>query len=213
MERRTWIKLMQATARIMVIIGGVWLLVGAGLAGAVLVYGQQDQAQTADAIIVLGSGLRRDNTPGPALLRRSRHAAALYAAGYAPAVICTGGLTAGRTRSEADACREVLEANGVPRSAIQLDERSRSTEENAYYARPIMAANGWTTAVLVSDGYHLLRAQWLFQQEGITVYPSPVVGGLGRLTLARAIMREVAALHWQVFKDALNLPVTYLPNL
>jgi len=209
MGRKTWIKLM----RILLMIGGIWLLVIVGLAGAVLVISQHDQAQTADVIIVLGSGLRRDNSPGPALVRRSRHAAALYAAGYAPVVICTGGRTAGRTRSEADGCREVLEANGVAPSAIYLDENSRSTEENAYYTRPIMTANGWTTAILVSDGYHLLRAWWLFAQEGLTVYPSPVVGDLGRLTLARAVVREIAALHWHVFKNALNLPVTYLPNV
>lgn len=43
----------------------------------------------------------------------------------------------------------------------------------------IMRAKGWTRAIVVSDGYHLFRAQMLFQQAGITPYPSPaqITGG------------------------------------
>lgn len=190
----------------------VWVLVIAGLAAAIVVYGREDRAQPADVIVVLGSGLRRDSTPGFALTRRSQRAAQLYADGLATVIICTGGYTTGRTRSEADGCREILEANGVPASAIRLEDRSRSTEENAYYARQIMEENGWRDAVLVSDGYHLLRAQWIFGQEGITVYTTPSQGA-GRWTLVTATLREIAAMHWQVVKDVLNLPVTYVPNL
>lgn len=202
----------QITLRILAISAFVWLIVIGLLTGAVIVYGMTDRAQPADVIIVLGSGLRRDSRPGPALIRRSQRAAELYAQGYAPAIICTGGYTDGRTRSEADGCREVLEASGVPAEAIFLETRSRSTEENAFYAEAIMQANGWRTAVLVSDGYHLLRAQWIFSQEGIVVYPSPAPPP-PRLALATAIAREIVALHWQAFKDLLNLPVTYVPYL
>lgn len=202
----------QAIVRVIVITALVWMLVAALLTTAVIVYGATDRAQPADVIVVLGSGLRRDNRPGPALTRRSLRAAELYAQGYAPYVICTGGIASGRTRSEADGCREVLEANGVPASAIRLEERSRSTEENALYAHDIMNANDWHTAVIVSDGYHLLRAQWIFEQEGIPVSTSPA-DPPPRFALATAIAREIVALHWQALKDLLNLPVTYVPYL
>jgi uncharacterized SAM-binding protein YcdF (DUF218 family) len=202
----------KVVARVVAVVLVVWLSIVGLLTAAVILYGMTDRAQPADVIIVLGSGLRRDSRPGPALIRRAQRAAELYAQGYAPAIICTGGYTDGRTRSEADGCREVLEASGVPAEAIFLEERSRSTEENAFYAEPIMQANGWRTAVLVSDGYHLLRAQWIFSQEGITVYPSPAPPPL-RLALAVAIAREIVALHWQAVKDLFNLPVTYVPYL
>jgi uncharacterized SAM-binding protein YcdF (DUF218 family) len=191
----------------------IWLIVNCGLFAAIHLYGQRNQAQSADVIIVLGAGLRRDNQPGPALLRRSERAAALYRDGYASVVICTGGQTSGRTRSEADACRQVLEANGVPASAILLEERSRSTEENALYARELMQAQGWQDAVLVSDGYHLLRAQWIFTDAGVQVYPSPASTRPRLITYGQAILREVAALHWHLFTELLNLPVTYVPVL
>ncbi|MDX2139856.1 MAG: YdcF family protein [Chloroflexota bacterium] len=199
--------------RVVLIVLLVWLVVNCGLFAAVHLYGQRDQAQGADVIIVLGAGLRRDNQPGPALLRRSERAAALYRDGYAPVVICTGGQTSGRTRSEADACRQVLEANGVPASAILLEARSRSTEENALYARELMLAQGWQDAVLVSDGYHLLRAQWIFTGVGVAVYPSPAATRPRLATYGQAILREIAALHWHLITELLNLPVTYVPIL
>jgi uncharacterized SAM-binding protein YcdF (DUF218 family) len=210
LPQRTW---RRRLLRIGLICLLVWLVVNCGLFAAIHLYGQRDQAQTADVIIVLGAGLRRDNQPGPALQRRSERAAALYREGYAPVVICTGGQTAGLTRSEADACRQVLEANGVPASAILLEARSRSTQENALYARELMQAQGWQDAVLVSDGYHLLRAQWIFSGVGVQVYPSPAATRPRLSAYGQAILREIAALHWHLVTELLNLPVTYVPIL
>ncbi len=201
---------MRRALRVLLVVLLVWLIVALALGAAVLVYGAQDRAQPADVIIVLGSGLRRDNLPGPALVRRASHAAALYQQGLADTLICTGGYTAGRTRSEASGCLLVLEQMGVPASAVLLEERSRSTEENASFARDLMRERGLNTAILVSDGYHLLRAQWIFAQQGIPVYPSPA-DPPRRLSLLIATVREVAALHWQLLKTVLNLPFTYVP--
>ena len=189
----------------------LWLLAAAGLGVAVYTQGKLDHAEPGDVIVVLGSGLRRDGSPGPSLYRRAGKAAALYAQGYAPAIICTGGFTAGHSRSEADACAEILRNEGVPASAILLEERSRSTIENARYTREIMDANGWQTAVVVSDGYHLLRAGWIFQQAGVQAVTSPAETDPPRFSLFTAIVREVAALHLQALITLLNLPVTYVP--
>jgi uncharacterized SAM-binding protein YcdF (DUF218 family) len=190
----------------------VWMLVCVVVAGVVYVYSRQDGAQQADVIVVLGAGLRRDGRPGPAIIRRGEHAAALYAEGYAPRLICSGGYAMARNRSEAEACREVLMAHGVPEDAILLEERSRSTEENALYTREIMDANGWGTALVVSDGYHLLRAGWIFAQEGVPVYLSPSADP-PLINHVTAVGREVLALHWQLFKTIFNIPSTYVPYL
>ncbi|NJO84975.1 MAG: YdcF family protein, partial [Blastochloris sp.] len=128
-----------------------------------------------------------------------------------PVVICTGGFPYSQVRSEASACAELLRESGVPANAILLEERSRSTEENAFYAEQIMETNGYDDAVLVSDTFHMLRAQWIFGTIGITVYTSPATRRPPAATYAASIGREVVALHWQVFKTVLNLPVTYVP--
>jgi uncharacterized SAM-binding protein YcdF (DUF218 family) len=207
MKTRT---LLKRIFRFLLIFGLIWLGIVAALGVLVVVYGEIDNAQPSDAIIVLGSGLRRDNQPGPSLTRRSRHAASLYAQGMADTIICTGGFTAGRTRSEASGCAEVLMANGVPESAILLEERSRSTEENALFSHEIMRANGLENAIIVSDGYHMLRAQWIFTQQGVDIVTSPTVTP-PVMTLFISTAREILALHWQVVKTALNLPYTYVP--
>jgi len=205
-------RLLKTAFRLILIVIGVELVVFFVLLLAVHFYGQTDHAQDADVIIVLGAGLRYDGEAGAALTRRTRYAADLWRQGYAPMLICTGGVAIGRVRSEADACREVLIEEGVPDEAIVLEERSRSTEENAIYTHPIMNENGWTSAVLVTDGFHLLRAQWIFNLEGITVYPSPTVNP-AIPTYVFAILREVAALHWQAVQELFNLPYTHIPSI
>jgi uncharacterized SAM-binding protein YcdF (DUF218 family) len=188
----------------------LWGLAVLALLVSILAFGSADQADTADVIIVLGAGLRSDNRPGPALIRRAAQGAELWQRGLAPQIICAGGLGLRRTRSEAEACAELLREAGVPDSAIIREDRSRSTEENALYTAEIMQANGWQRALVVSDGYHLLRAHWLFNQVGVTNITSPAQSPpLGNLTTS--ILREIAAFHWHTFKSLLNLPVTYVP--
>lgn len=194
----------------MLIFFSLWVILCASLVAIVHIYGQADRAQQADAIIILGAGMRYDGRPGPALVRRTNHAVEIWNQGYARNIICTGGIPAGVSHSEASGCRDVLVSQGVPEEAIVLEERSRSTEENAIFAHEIMRENGWDSAVLVTDAYHLFRAQWIFSTQGIAVYPSPTVNpSPGPYTFA--VIREVFALQWQAFKQVFQLPVTYMP--
>jgi uncharacterized SAM-binding protein YcdF (DUF218 family) len=189
------------------------LITGWGLVGvfAVLVivivrYGRQDRARPADVIIVLGGG-----DVGTA--RRTEHAVALYDRGYAPYLLCSG---AGGAINEARYCAALATAAGVPAEAIILEERSRSTEENAIECGRIMAAQGWTQAVLVSDDFHLWRAHWLFEQHGVRVWPSPAQitsGGNSWLGQSHDLVREVAATGWHVLKSVLGLPHTNLEGV
>ena len=180
------------------------------LAIIIYVYGRIDHTQKADVIVVLGAGVQLDNSPGPSLIRRSEQAAALWKKGLSPTIICSGGTPGVVKRSEADACRAILVGAGIPESAILLEDRSRSTEENAFYTRQVMDEHGWKTAVVVSDGYHLLRATWLFQQVGLTIYTSPATDPPFGTWLV-AMGRELAAFHWQALKGVLGLPFTYVP--
>ncbi len=179
---------------------------------AVHIFGTVDTAQEADAIVVLGAGLLRDGRPGWSLARRSRHAADLWRAGIAPTIICTGGKAESFPRSEADACRELLQSSQVPAKAILLEEQSRSTEENAIYSRRIIDRLGIEDIVLVSDSYHMLRANWLFQLQGIRSYRSPVPARrIGSpLAYPSALIREFLAFNWQLVKETFQIPVTHL---
>jgi uncharacterized SAM-binding protein YcdF (DUF218 family) len=205
-------RLSRRVRRIVLIALGGWLIVACAIGIAVTIYGQTDRAQPADVIIVLGAGLNRDLSPGPGTVRRSTRAAELWKAGYAPTIICSGGYATWASRSEAKGCAEVLRDNGVQAEAIILEERSRSTEENAVYSHELMHDYGWSSALVVSDGYHLLRATWIFSAEGVTFTTSPAAPPpfLNQLT---STAREVVALHWQVLKTIFGLPFTFVPWL
>jgi len=171
------------------------------LIAAIHLYGQTERAQAADVIILLG----------PPLSRRVNHTVALWQRGLAAHILCTGGIYEDDPAlTQAQDCYGQLTALGVPAAAIVLENISLSTEENALYARDIMAERGWHRAVLVSDATHLLRATWLFNRYGIETYASPVAFSEGYV---QALGREVFAFHWQWLKDMLRLPVTHVSGV
>lgn len=95
-------------------------------------------APTAGAIVVLGGSLAPGSPPrrGPELVDpsdRVLHAARLYRAGKAPVVVASGGRLpwSAAERSEAADMADLLVEWGVPREAVLLEERSRTTSENA----------------------------------------------------------------------------------
>jgi uncharacterized SAM-binding protein YcdF (DUF218 family) len=207
-------KRLRRLVRIFFVILGIWLVFNSILATTLYLYGGINRAQSADVIIVLGAGLRNNGRPDMALTRRSRHAADLWQQGIAPYIICTGGVSERVARPEAEGCRDVLMEEGVPSDAILLEITSRSTEENAINSHAILQEQGWETAVLVTDGFHMMRASWIFSDEGITVYNSPVSSSrvyFGPLLVY--VAREVIALQWQFVKNALGISNTYVQGL
>lgn len=168
-------------------------VVSIGLAASIAAidaYGLVDRAQPADVIIVLGSQVNSGGRAGPSLARRADRATALYRQGYADRIICTGGFTSPGSVSEAQAACDRIVAAGVPREAMILEQRATSTEENAAFSAAIMREQGWRSAVIVSDGYHLLRAVWMFQRAGVEVYPSPAQAVAGPMNPVERFVRE-----------------------
>jgi uncharacterized SAM-binding protein YcdF (DUF218 family) len=202
--RRRWVRLLIAALAV------VFVLVTA-LAVYVYNYGQADHSARADVIVILGGGTEEDGSASPATTRRVIHAAALYQRGLAPWVLCTGGYTGNHPQSEARACANLAQQAGVPATAILMEENSGSTEENAIETRKVMDTRNLKTALVVSDNFHLYRAEMLFHVYGMTVFMSPAQLTSGPLEWWWAVFdsyREAAALTWYVFKTALGLPFT-----
>ncbi len=130
-----------------------------------------DAARRADAIIVLGSAVWQGERASPSLYARTQHALALYRAGYAPALILCGGL-GGNPPSEAEMMRRILASAGVPADALILEDQSHSTEESLANAKALMNARGWRRALIVSDPFHLLRAETIARDLGMDAYGS-----------------------------------------
>jgi uncharacterized SAM-binding protein YcdF (DUF218 family) len=130
-----------------------------------------------DAIVVLGGGhygwLER---PGIQLeqLESSRVAAGARAwlAGRAPLVVLTGGGAPGKT--EAGRMAAAITRLGVADSALVLEQRSRSTRDNAQFTAALVKPRGVRTILLVTSSIHMPRAVLLFREAGFHVVPVSV---------------------------------------
>lgn len=135
-------------------------------------FGQADRAQPADAIVVLGARVLKGGRAGDSLRARTLHAVELYHRGFAPAIMCTGGVGA-HAPAEAEVAAALARSHGVPAGALVLEDRSTSTWENAENAAALCRERRWQRVIVVSDPYHLLRATRNFRKVGLEAYPSP----------------------------------------
>lgn len=148
----------------------------------VATYNETDWAVPSDVIIVLGcpsyEGNKINTAFSACIQARAHHAADLYKRGLATHIIPTGGLT-GPPPTEAQAISIVLQAEGVPASAIVLEQRARDTVENIQYSRTIMSAHGWHTAILVSEPNHIKRAALIARDARLDFTISPATDSPG----------------------------------
>lgn len=138
----------------------------------VIVQGQQDEVRPASVAIVLGAA-QWNGVPSPVLEARLDHAYDLYRRGYVSRILLTGGTGPGDTISEAAAGKRYLIERGVPAEALLLEEQGRTTTESLQNATAIARANAMTTALIVSDPFHMLRALKITRDLGIIAYGSP----------------------------------------
>jgi vancomycin permeability regulator SanA len=126
-----------------------------------------DAIEPVDAVLVLGAGLRADGTPSTYLRRRLDAAAELYAAGAAPVVIVSGDahlVDDGTIYDEPGSMRDWILDKGVPNDALVLDRRGFDTTRSC---RRAQEEYGVTTAVVVTQDYHLRRALFSCGRAGL----------------------------------------------
>jgi uncharacterized SAM-binding protein YcdF (DUF218 family) len=190
----------------MILRAAVLLILIALIAFAILAWqidrlGSRDEAQPADAIVVLGARVQANGQPGSDLTSRTYHAVDLWLAGNAPYIICTGGFKKERL-SAAAVCRRFAVELGVPADRIYLADGSSSTIEDAASTAQVMADQGWRKAILVSHPLHLYRARWLFRRAGLDVVTSPTSTEVDRIAPPLRL--------WYAIREAGAIAVTAL---
>ena len=142
--------------------------------------GADDQAQPAEAIVVMGVA-QYDGRPSPQLQARLDHVITLWNAGTAPLVVTTGGNQPGDRFTEAEASRRYLVEAGVPESAILLEDRGSSTLDSLRRVHDILAEQDITDILIVTDPYHAARSQMVARDLGLVAHvsstPTSVVTG------------------------------------
>jgi uncharacterized SAM-binding protein YcdF (DUF218 family) len=160
---------------------GLWIVLG--VVTVCLLYGWslyrdirrlagQDGAHSADAIVILGAA-QYNGRPSPVLKARLDHALDLYRRGYARSIITTGGYGLDPNYSEAQVGTEYLVQQGVNANRIITEQGSVTTRDSIRASVALMQSQGWSQALVVSDGFHMYRLKNMFEDAGIVVYTSP----------------------------------------
>jgi uncharacterized SAM-binding protein YcdF (DUF218 family) len=132
-------------------------------------------AADAQALVVLGGGVRRDapeyggDTLGSLTLDRVRYGARVAKLTRLPVLVSGGSVYGGRT--EASLMRDALEQEfGVP--VRWVEDRSRTTHENAQMAAAMLQRDGVSRVVLVVHAADMRRAMAELADAGITAIPA-----------------------------------------
>ncbi len=178
--RQRWLRLLAVSA-----VAIVWVLgspVMATIASGLLEsrYQAFDRTTTDrfDAVVVLGGGiwgkgsLRPEDQLHGLSMQRTICGVDRFAEGHAPRLVLSGGdgTITGEGPKEAVEMRRLAIRLGVPEEAVLIDDRSRTTYENALGVKRVLEGG---SILLVTSASHMARAAGLFRKQGFTVTPAP----------------------------------------
>ncbi|EJP6472917.1 YdcF family protein [Clostridium botulinum] len=136
------------------------------LAAKIIYFGVKSYPEKSDSIIILGCKVK-ENDPTPFLQWRIEEGLRLYNEGYGKYIIVSGAKGPGENISEAEAMKKYLVQKGVDKKFIILEDKSQNTLENIKFSKKKMEENNLKSSIIVSNKYHLKRAELLCRKEGI----------------------------------------------
>jgi uncharacterized SAM-binding protein YcdF (DUF218 family) len=119
----------------------------------------------ADAALILGNRAFRDGKPNPCLTGRVDAGLALAARGTVRQLALSGGRDWEDGRIEAEVMERHARAAGYT-GALLVEPRSQSTRENLALSAPLLQAAGVRSVIVVTEPYHLWRAERLARASG-----------------------------------------------
>src|SRR5260370_14308182 len=129
--------------------------------------------QKVDAMVVFAGGVGESGKAGGGAQERLKQAVDLYKAGDAPYLVLSSGYV--YSFREAEVMRALAVDQGVPASAIVLEQRAANTYQNVTFVDAILREHHWKSILLVSSPYHMRRALlvWRKVAPDLTVVPAP----------------------------------------
>jgi uncharacterized SAM-binding protein YcdF (DUF218 family) len=162
--------------KILALLLSLVLVLVIAVAGSVWWVARGDDRRTSDVIVVLGAA-QFDGRPSSILTARLDHARKLYEARVAPRVITVGGKREGDRFTEAAAGERWLSVHGVPATNVVALGTGSNTLDSLQAVAERMNRENWTSAVVVTDPWHALRARRIARDEGIDAVTSPTRQG------------------------------------
>jgi uncharacterized SAM-binding protein YcdF (DUF218 family) len=127
--------------------------------------GLQPFTGKADVAIVLGTTVFPDGSLSPWLKGRVDEALRLYRNGQVKKIFVSGGIDGDRP-PEGDMMRNYLISQGVNPSAIITDNKGNNTYLTAGDFMQLNATEQFSSAVVVSSFYHVLRCKFIIRKLG-----------------------------------------------
>jgi uncharacterized SAM-binding protein YcdF (DUF218 family) len=177
-------------------------------------YIPKTELPTADAIVVLGGGIRSQAYPRPDVDfseagDRVWYGASLYRAGKAPKIIVSGGriIWKGGGKPESEDLTKLLVRMGVPAGDIIPEADSMNTRDNAVFVQKILKANNFKTILLVTSAMHMPRSMAIFKHLGIKAIAAPTDFRVSQLELDEPNLQTESVI-LSLMPDDENLAVT-----
>lgn len=142
------------------------------LALDIYVFSLKTTHTNADAVIILGAAAWYKR-PSPVFRERIQHGINLLKNKRAKYIIFTGGYGKGSKYSEAFVARQYALSRGISTDKIIIEEKSRITEENIYYALEQAKKYNLKSFILVSDPLHMRRSMAIAKRYKALCYSSP----------------------------------------
>lgn len=135
--------------------------------------------ESADAIVIL-AGTVHSPTPsrpyplaGQDTYQRVQHGVWLFKH-WKPLPILVCGGTYDENEPLSATMKQLLQSEGIAADLIWVENRSRSTQQNALYGSEILRKHGISRVALVVEANSMTRAAASFRKVGITVVPAPI---------------------------------------
>jgi vancomycin permeability regulator SanA len=134
---------------------------------AISIDGLTDDPQSADVGIVLGSQVLPNGRPSLRLQARLDKTIELYNAGRYEHVIVSGGIGKEGFSEAAVMADYLVDHGALPRNAILRDENGNTTRDTASNSQVLMAANGYESAIVITQFFHVSRSKFALRRAGI----------------------------------------------
>lgn len=201
--QKYWVKRLFGLIRIVLsLLAILILLVGSATLGCwwCVRHAMQPQPlQPAQVAIVLGASVWPEATPSPTLASRTLAAVYLYDENMVQWIATTGGVS-GDYPSEGSVAAALAQQHGVSEDRLLIEGTSTNTWQNLKNLMPLLQEQGISDAIIVSDSFHLGRAQRMAYDLGlqkVQVYACQSV--FSDSTMLWYEFREVAALMSYLF--------------
>ena len=138
---------------------------------ALVADGLTDNPKPADVAIVFGSKVEPNGRPSARLRARLDAGAALYHQALAKDIIVSGGFGK-EGYDEAVVMKQYLVDSGIPADRIVVDSHGDNTLLTAQNAALIMKDRNATSAIIVSQYFHISRARLALKRCGVSTVTS-----------------------------------------